>query len=270
VAPHLGKFIVSQDVLAGLALSSLSAILLPVIIFMAFRRSQQLAGLSVLAGAAVFIVMVIVLEASMHYYILVANQVTKSMFDSQPWLFAIYAASAAAIFEEGGRYAVLRLMSSRGARPSTPFAYAIGHGGTESILIGINVGTIAIIGYLIMTGQAQSLHLDAATQGKITDMMKGASLESGLMSGVERASAFALQLGFSYLMWSAVTTKRASLALAAVAAHFACDFPAALFQKKILTVTATEFEAAYVLLAILVLAAVWAFAPRAAEAAEPG
>jgi uncharacterized membrane protein YhfC len=159
----------------------------------------------------------------------------------------------------------MRLLASRSARPSTPLAYAIGHGGTESILIGINAGTIAVIGYLIVTGQAQSLHLDAATQGKITDMLKGASLESGLMSGVERMSAFALQLGFSYLMWSAVTTKRASLALAAVAAHFACDFPAALFQKKVLVVTAADFEAAYVMLAVLVLAAVWAFAPRSSE-----
>jgi len=265
VAPYWGDFVVSQDVLVGLALSSMSAILLPIIIFIMFRRSHQLSGLSVLAGAIVFILMVVVLEAGMHYYVLVANPVTRSLLESQPWLFAIYAAGAAALFEEGGRFTAMRLLASRGAGPSTPLAYAIGHGGTECILIGINVGTIAIIGYLIMSGQAQSLHLDAATQGKITDMMKGASLESGLMSGVERLSAFCLQLGFSYLMWTAVTTRRASLALAAMAAHFACDLPAALLQKKVLVVTAADFEAAYVMLAALVLAAVWAFAPRNSE-----
>jgi hypothetical protein len=50
-----------------------------------------------------------------------------------------------------------------------------------------------------------------------------------------------------------------------VVAHFACDFPAALLQKKILVVTAADFEAAYVVLAVLVLAAVLAFAPRSNE-----
>ena len=159
---------------------------------------------AVLAGVAVFILMVTMLEGAMHYYVLVANPVTKSLLDAQPWLFAIYAAGAAAVFEEGGRYTAMRYLASRGAKPSTPLAYAIGHGGTESILVGINAATIAVLGYMIMSGQAQGLHLDAATQGKITDMLKGASFETGLMSGVERLSAFCLQLGLSYLMWTAV------------------------------------------------------------------
>jgi uncharacterized membrane protein YhfC len=196
---------VSQDVLIGLAISSASATLLPIIIFILFRKSFQLSGLAVAAGAAVFILMVVVLEATMHNYILVANPVTKALFDTQPWLFAIYGAGAAALFEESGRYAAMRILASRGARPSTPLAYAIGHGGAESILIGINAGVIAVIGYMIVHGQAQSLHLDAATQAKITDMLKGATLQTGLLGGIERMSAFAIQLGLSYLMWSAVT-----------------------------------------------------------------
>jgi len=254
---------VSQDVLVWLALSSSSAILLPIFIFMAFRRSHQLSGPSVLAGAAVFVLMVVVLEAAMHHYVLVTNPVTKSLLDAQPWLFAIYAAGAAALFEEGGRYTAMRLLASRGARPSTPLAYAIGHGGTESIMIGINAGTIAVIGYLIASGQAQSLHLDAPTQAKITDMLKGATLATGLMSGVERLSAFVLQLALSVLMWSAVTSRRGTLVLLAVAAHFALDVPAALFQRKMIPLSGAEFEAGYAMLAILMLAAVWAFAPRA-------
>ena len=255
----------SQDVLVGLAISSLSAILLPVLVFLAFRKSRQLSALAVAAGAAVFIVMVIVLESTMHYYLLIANPVSKALFEAQPLLFAVYGAGAAALFEESGRYAAMRMIARRAGRPSTPLAYAIGHGGTESILIGINAGTIAILGYLIMTNQAQSLHLDAATQAKITDMLKGASLQAGLLGGVERMSAFAIQLGLSYLMWSAVTLKRTSLGLSAVAAHFLIDFPAALAQKKMLPITGEDFEAAYVVLAMLMLAAIWAFAPRDAE-----
>ena len=252
----------SQDVIVGAALSALAATLLPVIVFFAFGRNQRLSARAVLSGAAVFIVMVLVLEATLHAYVLIANPVTKSLLDAHPWLFATYAAGVAAFFEESGRYLAMRWLLTRNPTPSTPLAYAIGHGGIECALVGINIGVIALLGYLISTGQAQSLHLDAATQAKITEMLKGASLVSGLMGGIERVTAFVLQLGFSYLMWSAVTSRRPLLVLAAFAAHFACDFPAALLQRKALPVSVGDFEAAYVVLAMLVLAALWAFAPR--------
>ena len=48
-------------------------------------------------------------------------------------------------------------------------------------------------------------------------------------------------------------------------AFFAVDFPAALMQKKLLPISIVELEVAVVTLALLILAAVWAFAPRAAE-----
>lgn len=256
---------ISSDAIAGLAVSAALAIFLPVIVYFVLRGRLQLPLRNVFTGAAVFIVMVLVLEAAMHVYVLKLNPVTTAFFDANGYAFAVYAAMAAAIFEETGRYVAMRWFVKATPGSGSPVSYAIGHGGAEAMLIGVNIAVIAVLGYLISTGQAGELHLDNATQSAINDMFKGATLSSGLIGGIERAAALVIQLGFSFLVWQAVSRRRIGFWFAALAAHFAVDFPAALFQKKLLPLSVVELEGAVVTLALLILAAVWAFAPRAAE-----
>jgi uncharacterized membrane protein YhfC len=256
--------VISSDAIAGLAVSAALAMLLPVVVYFMLRKRLQLPLRNVFTGAAVFIVMVLVLEAAMHVYLLKLNPVTKAFFDANGYAFAFYAAMAAAIFEETGRYGAMRWLVKATPGSGSPVSYAIGHGGAEAVLIGVNIAVIAVLGYLISTGQAGELHLDNATQTTISDMFKGATLSSGLLSGIERAAAFVIQLGLSFLVWQAVSKRRIGYWFVALAAHFAVDFPAALMQKKLLPISVVELEVAVVTLALLILAAVWAFAPRAA------
>src|SRR5262249_2872222 len=143
---------------------------------------------------------------------------------------------------------------------STPVAYAVGHGGAEAMLIGLNIGVVAVLGYLMMTGQADGLHLDAAAMAKIRQGLTGVTFVSALYGGIERISALVLQLGLSLLVWQAVRLRRFVFYLAALAFHFAFDLPAAMAQKGLLPLSGGEIEAGYALLALLVLAAIWAFA----------
>lgn len=251
---------IDPNVLIGVSLSALIALLLPIVVFFALRRRMELRLRNVLVGALVFIVMVVVLESAMHYYLLTANPTTKAWFDANAIGFAIYAALAAALFEETGRYVGLRFLAKAVPGNGTPVAYGLGHGGAEAMLIGLNIGVIAVLGYLMTTGQADSLHLDAATTAKIRDSLAGASFGTSLLGGVERISALVLQIGLSLLVWQAVHARRFIFYLGAVAFHFAFDFPAALAQKNLLPLTGVEIEAGYALLALLVLAAIWAFA----------
>ena len=258
---------ITNETLIGISLSAFIAVALPFVVFFALRRRLDLRARNIFVGALIFVVTVVVLESAMHYFVLVANPVTKAWFDAHAVGFAVYAALAAALFEETGRYVGMRYLAKPLPGSSTPVAYGIGHGGAEALLIGLNIGVIGVLGYLMMTGQADSLHLDAPTTAKIRDGLVGASFGSSLLGGIERISAIVLQIGLSLLVWQAVHARRIVFYFAAVAFHFAFDFPAALAQKKLLPLTGIEIEVGYALLALLVLAAIWAFAPRAPAAA---
>ncbi len=256
---------INNEVIAGVATGALIAILLPFVLFFALRRRFDLRGWNVFIGAIVFVVMVVVLEAALHVYVLKLNPVTKAWFDANGYAFAVYAALAAAVFEETGRYIALRFFARPVPGSGTPIAYGLGHGGAEAVLIGLNIGIIAVLGYLVSTGQLDTLHLDAKSADAIKSAVAGlkdATFFQSLLGGLERISAIILQLGLSFIVWHAVTTRRIAFYFLAVAFHFAFDFPAALVQRKLLPLTGIDVEVGYGALALIVLAAIWAFAPR--------
>lgn len=258
---------ITNETIAGLGTAALIAMLLPVVLFVVLRRRFALRGWNVFVGAAVFVLMVVVLESALHVYVLKYNPVTKAWFDANAYGFAVYAALAAALFEETGRYVAMRTLARSQPGSSTPLAYGIGHGGAEALLIGLNIGVIAVLGYLMQTGQADSLHLDAATTEQIRKGLEGASFGTALLGGIERISAIVLQIGLSLIVWQAVAQGRIAFYFVAVAFHFAFDFPAALVQRQVLPLTGIDVEVGYGALALIVLAAIWAFAPRTQAAA---
>src|SRR5262249_5788837 len=156
--------------------------------------------------------------------------------------FAVYGAFAAAFFEESGRYLALRFLAKPVPGSGTPVAYGIGHGGAEAVLIGINIAVIGVLGYLMMTGQAASLKLDAATTEQIQKSLAGASFGASMLGGVERIFAIVLQIGLSFIVWHAVKTGRFIFYLVALAFHFAFDLPAAMMQKGLLPLSAVQLE----------------------------
>lgn len=258
---------ISNEAVAGLATSALVATLLPFLVFFALRKRFDLRLRNVLIGVGVFVVMVVVLEAAMHAYLLKFNPVTKAWFDANAWGFVVYGAAAAALFEETGRYVAMRFLAKRVPGSGTPLAYGIGHGGAEAVLIGLNIGVIAVLGFLISTGQADSLNLGAAATEQIRKALTGASFGAAMLGGIERVSALILQIGLSLIVWQAVASRRIVFYFAAVAFHFAFDLPAAMVQRHLLPLTGVDIEVGYGTLALIVLAGIWAFAPRAQVAA---
>lgn len=257
---------ITNETLAGVATGALIAILLPFILFFVLRRRLDLRFRNVAIGAGVFILFVAVLEGAMHAYLLQFNPTTKAWFAANAMGFAVYGAFAAAFFEETGRYLALRFLAKPVPGSGTPVAYGIGHGGAEAVLIGINIAVIGVLGYMMMTGQAASLKLDAAATEQIQKSLAGASFGASMLGGVERIFALVLQIGLSFIVWHAVKTRRFIFYLAALAFHFAFDLPAAMMQKGLLPLSAVQLEIGYGLLALVVLAAIWMFAPRASAA----
>jgi uncharacterized membrane protein YhfC len=254
---------IANETIAGLAVGALIAFALPFVVFFLLRRPLDLRLRNVFLGAGVFVLFVVVLEAAMHAYLLKLNPATSAWFAANAMGYAVYGALAAAVFEETGRYLALRFLAKPVPGSGTPVAYGIGHGGAEAVLVALNIAVIAVLGYLMMTGQAGSLKLDAETSEAVRKSLEGASFGASMLGGAERIIALVLQIGFSLIVWHAVRARKILFYFLAVAAHFAVDLPAAMVQRKLLPLSLYEVEAAYALLALLVLVAIWAFAPRA-------
>jgi uncharacterized membrane protein YhfC len=137
-----------------------------------------------------------------------------------PLLYALFLGSTAALFEEGGRYLVMRLFLKNRQRVSDGIAFGIGHGGIEAVLLaGINALII---------------------------LLAGSAIDPGMMfaGGVERISTMMLHVAWSVMVLKSVRENKISYLLLAFALHTFIDAAAVfLGQYYHLSILALEILA---------------------------
>ena len=235
---------VSQSALAGLACAALISLLAPFAVYALCRRRMVLATRNILLGAGVFVLFALVLESALHFYVLKHNPVTSAWLGSHPFGFAAYAAGAAALFEETGRFLAMRFLVKPTGDPGTALAYGIGHGGMEAIV----VGALAQASSLFMAVMLNLGKLDAmlggkvppATLAKMRDGYVHLDFATALLGGAERIWALLIQIALSLLVWRAVSRRQVHWFLAALAAHAGIDTLGALYQKGQVSLVVTE------------------------------
>lgn len=120
-----------------------------------------------------------------------------------PLLYTLFLGITAALFEEGGRYLVMRLLMKGHRTFGDGIAFGVGHGGIEAILlVGINT-LVALVG--------------------------GTLGASGLVfaAGMERLFTMAIHIAFSVMVLRAVRECSLGWAVLAFAVHAAVDTLAA-------------------------------------------
>jgi uncharacterized membrane protein YhfC len=180
----------------------------------------------------------------MHYYFLKLNPLTAAWLGSHPWGYAVYGAGAAALYEETGRYLAMRFFVKPAGDPGTAVSYGIGHGGTESILIGA-MGQIngIVMAVMLNLGRLDAMlahKVPAAAIAKLHQTLAHLDFGTALVGGIERVSALLIQIALSLLVWRAVSKKQIGWYFLALLMHFAVDAPAAATQKGIIPPFATE------------------------------
>ena len=236
--------IVSQTALLGLACAGLISLATPFLVYLLCRRRMVLPTRNVALGAGTFVLFALVLESGMHWYFLKHNPVTSAWLGSHIWGYAAYAAGAAALFEETGRYLALRLFAKRTADPGTAVAYGIGHGGVESIIVGA-LGQISSLFLAVMLnfGRFDAILAHRVSPAVLAKLHAGyaqLSFATALVGGMERVCALLIQIALSLLVWRAISRKEARWFFVALAAHAGIDSIAALAQKGAVSVFVTE------------------------------
>ena len=222
-----------------MALGALIGIGAPILLAWWLWKKYQVKPVTLIVGAAVFIVFALVLETLMHQIVLKGPHGPAIM--GNIWYYALYGGMAAGVFEETGRFLAMKfLLRKEPSRAVTAVGYGVGHGGAEMLLIfGITMISNIVLAVLINSGQAETLIASAPAETQEQVQAQFAQLQAAgagsWLSGIwERISALILQISLSILVWTAVRRGGKWLWLfpAAILLHFLVDGSAVVLAKS--------------------------------------
>lgn len=264
---------ISKVALMNMWIAAAVCLLLPIVLLVWWVRKNRTKVKPFFIGAAIFVVFVFILEALCHQVFLVKESGLSRFVNANTWAYVLYAALAAGIFEETGRFIAFKLLLKRENHKATSVTYGIGHGGIEAmLLVGVSMlSTIFLISTISKMGGVDSYV--ALVPAESQELLR-ANLTAiyttppymYLISVVERLAAVCFHISLSVLVFMAAKRPgRLYLYPAAILLHALMDVFAVLYQKGIITSIITV-EA----IVILITAAVAYYAYRIYQSdAEP-
>ncbi|MCR4787443.1 MAG: YhfC family intramembrane metalloprotease, partial [Lachnospiraceae bacterium] len=199
---------------------------LPIVLMLIWRKKTGAKLRSCLVGAATFVVFALILESILHNAVL--GVMGEKAFTSTAF-YAIYGGLAAGIFEEFGRYIVMRNFMKKDLEKKESVMFGIGHGGIESIyLIGSSTISSLVVAFTLNAGMGNTLiegmspDLQQRFYEQITPLWTSAP-PTVLAGIVERAFAITFHICASYIVYRSVNDKKIWLCLLAVLLHALMD-----------------------------------------------
>lgn len=235
---------VSQISILGMTFSAVVSILLPTILFIYFHKKEKISIKVTAAGAATFVLFAMVLERLLHM-IVINNKILPN-----PWVFGIYGALAAGVFEEGGRFIVFQYLLKKSREWKDGIAFGIGHGGIEAILLGVVTNVQNILFSNMINGGVLEEALGASVPAEIMAQLKAALVEGSsavfFLGGIERIFAVIVHIALSILVLYGVKNHKRIYVVYAVLAHALINYPAVLFQMGKVNIWVVELWLAFV------------------------
>ncbi len=231
-------------------IAAMAAVLLLTVILpvggMLFLRRRGGSWKTFFVGAGTFVLFALILEPVLHNLVLRTG--VGAAIQENILLYGLYGGLAAGLFEETGRFLAFRFVLRSRHERITALAYGIGHGGIEAVmLVGLTMLANLVLAF---TAGTAALPPEAAAA---MEVLASTPASMFLWSGVERASAVALHVSLSVLVFSSLRTGRLWLFPAAILLHGAVNF-AAVVSNACLPVAATEG----LVLLLTAAAAAWA------------
>ena len=203
----------------------------PIGFFIFYKVRYHIQFQPVGGGIVVFIVFALILEQILHMFVLKINPVTAAFFKN-PFAYAVYAAAAAALFEECGRFCAYKTVLKKYHRFQDGIAYGIGHGGFEMLYLGALSAINTIIAAVEINGGTRF-------SKAVMEAMQGPSYTFGI-SIYERCVTFCFQIGLSLVVLYGVANRKSRFLLYAILLHMASDIFAGLYQAGVIGIMASE------------------------------
>lgn len=252
--------------------------LIPIVFWFVWHKGHkgQLKFGYLLAGAIGFIVSARVLELGVHYFCIIMDNPVSRFINGHTAAYVLYGIIMAGVFEECGRYIVLKYIMKKNKTPENAVLYGIGHAGIE--IWAVLLPAIAL--YLALAIIMNSGNTDALASLKITEETAAAALPSAIaasefgfymlaMNVVERILTMFVHIGLTVVVFYGVAENKKGYLSLAIVLHMVVDSFAALYQRAVIPLWLCEVWAALWTVVILIVA-VKLYRKMKAQPAEDG
>lgn len=240
--------------LVCLGITSILLFLIPVAFWLAWHRRHkgQLKFRYLLTGAIGFIVSARVLELGVHLICIVSDNPISRFINGSTPAYVLYGIVMAGVFEECGRYIILKYILKKDRSRENAVLYGIGHGGIEvwAVILPTIILELAIA-VLFSTGDIPA----ALSALNITEETVSAALPTILassqfgvgmlvMNTLERVLTMLIHIGLTVIVFYGVSEKKMGYLPLAIILHMIVDLFAALYQRAVVPLWLCEVWAA--------------------------
>jgi uncharacterized membrane protein YhfC len=214
-------------------LNFLVSFITPVVVYRFAKKKYNISFRPVIVGVFIWFFAIQVFEKTLHIFVLQNTQLSQ-----MPFLYAAYGGIAAGIFEEIGRYIGFIFLLKQYRKWKDGFAYGIGHGGIEAVLLGCG-SAVQLLIFANMVNQGSLYSLSKTLSPQVVASIQQTFTQSSfvfLFIGVERVCAFIIQLALSLLVLHSVKEKKIHLLGLAILLHAFVDFVPALYQSHVVSI----------------------------------
>ena len=211
---------IENSVIMGLVFSVLSALVLPLGMFVYCIFSKKKILKPFIIGALVFFISQIVLRIPIISYIL-PNQIWYIKLSTNPYLYGIFLGLTAGIFEEVGRYIGFKYLLKKKHRYIDGISFGLGHWGVEALLIvGVNaalfLGGIIAIKSGVDYNSSNLLNIIFNQSASITTV-------NAFAMGLERMFTMSIHVALSMIVLYGVKSKQIKYLFIAILLHGIVD-----------------------------------------------
>ena len=248
------NIVIGSSAILSLIVTVILMVAIPVAFFIYWRKKhkQQTKISYLIAGAVGFVISARVLELGVHLVCVVADNPVSRFINGNTVAFVLYGIIMAGVFEECGRYIVLKYIMKKNRTPENAVMYGIGHGGIEILAVILpTMITYLAVAVLFSSGNVEN----ALSTLNITEQTAAAALPSvqaaaafdyamAAMNVIERLFAILLHIGLSVIVYYCVCNANRACLPAAIILHMLMDTFPALYQRGIVALWAVEVWAA--------------------------
>ena len=248
------NIIIGKSAIPSLIITVILMIAIPVIFFIYWRKKQkqQTKIGYLIAGAVGFIVSARVLELGVHLVCIVADNPVSRFINGNTVAFVLYGIIMAGVFEECGRYIVLKYIMKKNRTPENAVMYGIGHGGIEILAVLLpSMILYLVIAVLFSSGNIENalstLNIAEDTAAAALPSVEAAAAFDYAMMAMnvlERLFAMLLHIGLTVVVYYGVCNANKACLPIAILLHMLMDTFPALYQRTLVPLWSVEVWAA--------------------------
>ena len=232
--------------LIGYGVSGAIMVLLPVVLLIIWKKKTHAPLMPAIVGAVTFAVFALGLEQIPAYLLLMTDTKFAHTISNSLWLTYVIGGLLAGIFEETGRFIAYKFILKKYTGKEIAISYGIGHGGFESIFIGISMASYVIMGIIVNSG-----NISLITAGLNGDQLiaalsqiravSGQSFGASMIGVMERISTITFHIAMSVIVFRSVQSrKHIALFPLAIFLHALTDFSIVFYARGFVSVMVFE------------------------------